>query len=228
MNIICWNIRGLKGAHKKEIVRNIIRDQRPEFLLIQETKMRKDVVGKLSFNKYMSSKATDLEEALGGMLMLYNNKAYQSSTIYNVGNSILCKVSHIHSDDSWSILNLYAPISKRERKAFWAKILEVISVNNIKKGIIMRDFNSPLTDDDKYGGLSLDQESKLDLSSFINNLAYMDVDLLGGRFTWPKRRVGGEYIQVHLDRALISTILLQSHSYRISLLPRVGSNHSTI
>ena len=83
--------------------------------------MRKGVVGNLSFNKSMSSKATDLEGAIGGVLMLYNNKAYQISTIYNVGNTLLCKVSHIHSDDSRFILNLYAPISKRDRKSFLGK-----------------------------------------------------------------------------------------------------------
>ena len=48
----------------------------------------------------------------------------------------------------------------------------------------MGDFNSPLTDDDKCGGLALDQESKLDLTNFIHNLSFMDVDLVGGSFTW--------------------------------------------
>ena len=121
----------------------MIRDQIPNFLLIQETKLKKEMVGKLSFNKFMSSEATDSKGAYGGVLMLYNNKAYHISTIYDVGNALLCKVSHIHSDDSWFILNLYAPNSKRERKAFWAKIVEVISINNINKGIIMGISNPP-------------------------------------------------------------------------------------
>lgn len=56
----------------------MIRDQRPDFLLIQETKMKKDVVGKIPFNKNMSSVATDLEGAVGGVSILYNNKAYQT------------------------------------------------------------------------------------------------------------------------------------------------------
>ena len=77
---------------------------------------------------------------------------------------------------------------------FWAKILEVININNINKGIIMGDFNSTLSDDDKSRGLALDQESKLDLSNFINNLSFMDVDLSRGKFTWSNRRVGMDYI----------------------------------
>ena len=68
----------------------------------------------------------------------------------------------------------------------------------------MGDFNSPLTDDEKYGGLAQNEDNKLDLTNFIHNLAFMDVDLLGGSITWYNRRVGGECIQVRLDRALIS------------------------
>ena len=92
----------------------------------------------------------------------------------------------------------------------------------------MGDFNSPLSNDDKSGGLASNQESKLDLLNFINNLAFMDVDLLGGRFTWSNRTVGGECIQVHLDRALISPVWMQTHSCRLSLLPQVGLDHSHI
>ena len=96
----------------------MIRDQRPNFLLIQETKMKRDLVNKISFSKLMNSEATDSDGAFGGVLILYTNRAYKLSPIFNVDNTLLCKVSHIHSDDSWFILNLYAPNSKRERKAY--------------------------------------------------------------------------------------------------------------
>ena len=118
MKIISWNIRGLSGAHKQELVRNMIKDQRPDFLLIQETKMKREMVGKTSFNKFISNEAIDLEGASGGVLMLYKKGVHKITSIYNAGNAFLCKLSHIHSDDSWFILNLYAPNSKRERNAF--------------------------------------------------------------------------------------------------------------
>ena len=102
----------------------------------------------------MNTKATNFDGASGWVLILYNNRAFKLSPIFNVDNALLCKVSHIHSDDSWFILNLYSPNSKRERKAYWDKIYAVIINNNINKGIIMGDFNSPLTDDEKYGGLA--------------------------------------------------------------------------
>ena len=55
----------------------------------------------------------------------------------------------------------------------------------------MGDFNSPLTDDEKCGGIAPNKDGKLDLTNFIHKLSFMDVDLLGGSLTWSNKRVGG-------------------------------------
>ena len=77
----------------------MIRDQRPNFFLIQETKMKRDLVNKFSFSKTMSSEASDSDEASGGVLTLYNSKDFKLSTIYNADNALLCEVCHIQSND---------------------------------------------------------------------------------------------------------------------------------
>ena len=84
-------------------------------MLIQETKMKKDMVGKLSLSISMNGEATDSEGVVGELLTLFNNKIFNISTIYNEGNALLCKVYHIYSRDTWFILNVYAPNSKWER-----------------------------------------------------------------------------------------------------------------
>ena len=61
MKIISWTIRGLNGIHKQEVLRNMIRDQRPNIMLIQETKMKKEVLGKISFSNNMVGEAMDSE-----------------------------------------------------------------------------------------------------------------------------------------------------------------------
>ena len=89
--------------------------------------------------------------------MVFKKKALKISIAHNEANSLHCKVSHVHSGDSWFILNVYAPNSKRERRVFWMDILDVICNNNINKCVIMGDFNSLLTDEEKSRGLALDQ-----------------------------------------------------------------------
>lgn len=43
----------------------MIRDHRPNFMLIQETKLKKDLVGKISFSNSMDGEAMNFEGASG-------------------------------------------------------------------------------------------------------------------------------------------------------------------
>ncbi len=228
MKILSWNIRGLNGIHKQEVIRNMIRDQRPDVFLIQETKMKKERMENIKFNNSMQGIASNSEGASGGLLLLFNDKYFNIVAEYDEDNILFCRVQHLHTNDSWFLVNIYAPNNKRDRKNFWTKVGNMVQDCDIKKGIIMGDFNTPLEDKEKKGGMPPDWESKQDLSNFINNLALMDVELKGGSFTWSNKRKGHDCIQVRLDRALISSDWLQSFSCRLSLLPKIGSDYSSI
>ena len=76
MKILSWNIRGLNGIHKQEFVRNMIRDQRTDLFLIQETKMKKESLEKIKFNNSMKGIASNSEGVSGGLLLLFNDKYF--------------------------------------------------------------------------------------------------------------------------------------------------------
>ena len=165
----------------------MIRDQRPNIIMIQETKMKNDILGKIKFSNMMSGEALDLEGASGGLLTLFNKKHFRVELDFNDGNILFYRVYHIHSNESQFLLNLYAPNNKRERKNYWTKVGELVQSSNLKKGIIMGDFNTLLVYEEKMGGPILDWENKQDLSSFINGLDFLDLDLMGGAFTWSNK-----------------------------------------
>ena len=66
----------------------------------------------------------------------------------------------MNSNDSWFLLNVYDPNNKRERKNYWTKVGVLVQNSSLKKGIIMGDFNTPLVDEEKMGGLMPDWKSK--------------------------------------------------------------------
>ena len=39
MKVVSWNCRGLGGENKVEAIKNIIKYERPDIMLLQETKM---------------------------------------------------------------------------------------------------------------------------------------------------------------------------------------------
>ena len=115
----------------------MIRDQRPNILLIQETKMKKESLGKIKFSSIMSGEASYFEGVSGGLLTLYNNKQFRYNTLYNDGNILLCRMFHMYSNDSWFLLNVYSPNNKREKEKYWSKVCDMVQTSNLEKGIIM-------------------------------------------------------------------------------------------
>lgn len=206
----------------------MIRDQMPDIFLIQEMKMKKERLGNIIFSSTMNGIASNSEGASGGLLLLFNKRHFKIEPKYDEGNILFCRVFHLHTNDCQFLLNFYAPNNKRERKTYQTKVGKLVHASDLKKGIILVDFNTPLVGEEKIGGLAPDWDSKQDLSNLINDLAFLDLDLLRGLYTWSNKRIGHDCIQVRLDRALISLDWLHSFSCKLSLLPRVGLVHNII
>ncbi len=89
--------------------------------------MKKESLGNIKFSNIMSGLALDSEGVSGGLLISYNNKHFRFEPKYNDGNILFCRVYHMHSNESWFLLNiLYAPNNKRERKIYWSKVGELV------------------------------------------------------------------------------------------------------
>ena len=108
----------------------------------------------------MKGEALDSEGASGGLLILYKSKQFKVNIIYNDGNILLGRTLHNCTKESWFLMNIYAPNNKKQRKCYWHKVEEMVQKLDIKKGIIMGDFNSPLADEEKLGGVASYWESK--------------------------------------------------------------------
>lgn len=100
MKVISWNIHGLNGTHKQEVIRNMIRDHRPKIMVIQETKMKKINAESIRFSKILVGVATNFEGPFWGLLTLYHSKFFGIQVIYEEGNILFThfiKVDDIHS-----------------------------------------------------------------------------------------------------------------------------------
>ena len=69
MKVVSWNCRGLGGSIKVESLKNILNDEKPDILLVQEAKMPEDEVMNWSppFWKNSVGKASSSRGALGGI-----------------------------------------------------------------------------------------------------------------------------------------------------------------
>ena len=140
-----------KWSPQKNVIRNMLRDHRLDFILIQETKMRKEAVESISFSRSLEGFSTNLDGASGGFLTLYNSNLFNSHILYGEGNILLIQVENIKNKVFWYLLKVYAPNTKNGRRNYWVKIKNVLSRFYVGICIIMGDFNTPLRDDKNRG-----------------------------------------------------------------------------
>lgn len=144
MKIITWNIRGLNSSHKLDVVRNFFREQKPDFLLLQETKMNKEKAEQIKAIKNYSIKASSLEGASGGTLMLWKKNCFSGTILSASKYFMIAKIISVDRMEDWYIVNIYAPNIKSQRKKVSDSISKFKSKDYSGQWIIMGDFNVPL------------------------------------------------------------------------------------
>lgn len=203
----------------------MVRDNRPDIVLIQETKMSKEKVENIKFFKDNYIIEGSSEGSLGGIATFWNGNSIEGEVISQDNNMTSIRFHHLKDNTSWVLTNIYAPNTKNERKKFWLKIDQAISLFEKESWIVLGDFNTHLKEDEKIGGSQPNLDNSLDLMNFITRQALIDIDLQGISYTWTNRRECKDLIQVRLDRALITNDWYQNYYCSLTAFVRAGSNH---
>lgn len=156
--------------------------------------------------------SVDVDGASGGITTLWNPRLQCGKVVLSSPNHISTRFFNLKDGSSWIISNIYAPNGRSARKSLWSSISLARSLFPNEKWILLGDFNTPLSNIEKYGGLPISIDSRQDLDDMINSLGLLDLDLIGAKFMWSKKCSGEDPIQVKLDRGLISPDWPPAHS----------------
>ena len=124
MRYISWNCRGLGSKPKEEALKDLIRIQKPEILLIQETKMEENSLlqaGK-SFWKKGPGIANNSRGASGGIATFWDSNLYDLEAEERTQHWIFTKLVHKINGRTVSLFNLYAPVLLSEKKECWSSL----------------------------------------------------------------------------------------------------------
>ena len=91
---------GLDGLHKQDVLKNLIRDHKPNIILILETKMYKEKVEKIKVFKncgVLEGNSGNLNHIHGDLVLRDDYMAF-------------ARFQHIK--DGWLLTNIYAPKTK--------------------------------------------------------------------------------------------------------------------
>ena len=115
MKLVSWNCRGLGGSIKVEALKNILNTEKPDILLVQETKMPGDEVMSRSslFWKNNVGKAISSRGALGGISTLCRNDKFNIKSTKENTCWILVEVQNKSNLELIYICNVYGPTHYR-------------------------------------------------------------------------------------------------------------------
>jgi len=77
MKIISWNIRGLNGRSKQKLLRDLIIEEAPDVVMLQETKCTSEDINRLLpyYWKQGGAVSTDATGTAGGLAILWNTSS---------------------------------------------------------------------------------------------------------------------------------------------------------
>jgi exonuclease III len=109
MKIISWNIRGLNGRSKQKLLREIIIAEKPDIMMLQETKCATEEMDKLLPSCWKQGKGiyTDATGTTGGLALLWNPSSVTLDNFFTTRWSISATYRLIGSNKPGYLTNVY-------------------------------------------------------------------------------------------------------------------------
>jgi hypothetical protein len=208
MILSSFNIRGLGELVKRNAIKELIRQEKVDFLAIQETKLEV-ISDSLCFNIWGGEDCQWVYIPAvgnsGGLLSIWCKSA--ASLIFSFSGESFVGVCL-----EWGVLkrrcfivNVYSKCNMSGKRILWEHL--VASKNSLGSGAwcILGDFNAVLNRGERKGQNHLDVVSSsiemVEFGEFVSDMELVDLPLLGRRFTW--YHPNGSTMS-RIDRVLVS------------------------
>ena len=134
MKIINWNTRGLGSRNKRRVVKDFLRSENPDVVMIQETKKvkcNKRFVGSVWTVRNKDWVTLPACGASSGILIIWDSKKLRSEVV--IGSfSVSIKFDLVGCGPLW-ISAVYGPNSPSFRKDFWVELLDIFGSFSLLK-----------------------------------------------------------------------------------------------
>jgi len=228
MKIVTWNIRGINGRSKQRILRDCIMAEKPDILLLQETKCKGAEAASIFQRIWRDCIfiTTDSIGASGGLAILWDPHKVTLSNPFTTTGTITAHFTALGTTQEGAITNVYGPQGSQDKDKFLERLELIKSLTNTPNWIIGGDFNMILTLEEKTGGNKRLEQDSGKFKALIDHLKLIDIETSNGIYTWSNRRSGHQHIACRLDRFLVTEELMETGSDLDSLiLPKAGSDH---
>ncbi|GKV26308.1 hypothetical protein SLEP1_g35639 [Rubroshorea leprosula] len=203
LGIISFNVRGLGGTVKRKEVGKLVREERPEFLFLQETKLEKIDVGickLLWYSDEFEWVAKASSGASGGLLCLWDRRHFVKREEFSGDGYVGISGEWGVNKQQCSLINVYGPNDRQKRAKLWEEMKKMV-IEKEGRWLIAGDFNAVRGPEERRGKSEVRADMR-DFDEFIETTGLVDIKLTNRRYTWYKP---DGTARSRLDRFLLST-----------------------
>ena len=130
MKIISWNTRGLGSKKKRRVVKDFLRSEKPDVVMIQETKKEecdRRFVGSVWTTRNKDWAALPASGASGGILIIRDAKKLCREEVVLGSFSVSIKFALDGCESLW-LSTVYGPNNSALRKDFWVELSDNVGL----------------------------------------------------------------------------------------------------
>lgn len=227
MSTLSWNYRGLGTSWAIQLLKESVLKKKPRFVFLCETLCKQDIVKNtrvcLNFDGAFS---VDALGHSGGIALLWRKDSEVQVMSYSK-NHIDVKVD-IVGWQNFRLTGIYGEPDRARREETWTLIRNLTNQSTLPWCLI-GDMNNITQQEDKRGGRPYPQWLVTGFQKLLEECNLTDLELGGYRYTWERGKRTDNWIEVHLDRALVSNSFLQQFSdTKLTNLEIPTSDHNPI
>ncbi|GKV50169.1 hypothetical protein SLEP1_g56882 [Rubroshorea leprosula] len=210
---------GMRDGLGRKEVGKLVREERPDFLFLQETKLERIDVGicKLLWNSdEFEWVAKASSGASGGLLCLWDRRHFVKREEFTGDGYVGISGEWGVNKQECSLINVYGPNDRQKRAKMWEELRKRV-IDKEGRWLIAGDFNAVRGPEEKRGKTGVSSDMR-DFEEFIVTTGIVDVKLTNRHYTWYKpdgtarsrldrfwlstemNNMGGEWIQQGLPR----------------------------
>ena len=143
MQLTSWNCRGLGNPKKSEEVKDLIRMESLDILLLQETKIDKDTLLFLRNNKWNMNNGIVISArgTCGGIATIWSADKISLLSSFASQHWIFTELQCSVSKNYIALFNLYVPVNQVEKKVCWLSLSKFLDSKFFSFIIIVGDLN---------------------------------------------------------------------------------------
>eukprot|EP00253_Pinus_taeda_P010799 PITA_10799 len=218
------------SSQKVNAVRDLIKQEKPDLLLIQETKISdQDFQNHIKRNKSYTGTAISAAGASGGIGTIWNKNKWDLTNQNSCNWWVRIDLKNKVSKEEYTIYNIYAPNHYKDKAICWDSITSDLQLAQDRNIFLGGDLNLIRNVDEKLGGNFFADPSRDSLETLIQVHNLIDIPPHNGKFTWSNKRIGIHNIKERLDRILVHEIIVAGFpSIKSKIIQASASDHKPV